>query len=111
MDREKQIEEMARIICCTSHIPETTCKTCCSIVFGRIPEKCEYRDFVTQFIDVGYGNVRQAVKEFAEKLKADLNNAYVNATTPFQAGKNAGLDNALILIDERIEKSCGKGET
>lgn len=55
--------------------------------------------------------ITQTVKEFAEKLKADLNNAYVNATNPFQAGKNAGIDNALILIDECIEKSCVKGES
>lgn len=50
----------------------------------------------------GYGNMKEAVKEFAEKLKAELNNAYVNATTPFQAGKNAGLDVALMFIDELI---------
>ncbi len=66
-------------------------------------------DSAKKLANAGYGNIEQAIREFAEELKADLNNAYVNATTPFQAGKNAGLDNALILIDELFKELYGEG--
>ena len=68
-----------------------------------------HRELVAEaLVNKGYGDVKQAQMEVLEKLKADLNNAYVNATTPFQAGKNAGLDNACNCIDELIKEVRGE---
>lgn len=78
MDKEKEIEEMRknagcyfadinktcaemRKICEETHTSSfEECENCCTY------EECEL------LVDAGYGNVKQAVKEFAEKLKEQM---------------------------------------
>lgn len=56
MDKEKEIEEMAKELHCATSESFISCRKIARILV----ERC------------GYGNVEQAVKEFAEKLKAEL---------------------------------------
>lgn len=61
MDKEKEIEEIAKVIC-----PNIwTCEVC-TIKHGR----CTNKLLSERIINAGYGNIKQAVKEFAEKLKS-----------------------------------------
>lgn len=61
MNKEKEIEEMARISA-TLNICEFKCFECPNI-------SCEVKARVQRLQNAGYGNVKQAIKEFAEKLK------------------------------------------
>lgn len=69
MDKEKEIEEMAKF-CCIHKNRE--CKTCCTYVGGVCIEHCAYHSFAERLQEAGYGNVKQSVREFAEKLKEEL---------------------------------------
>lgn len=68
MNKEKEIERMAKVLCDS---PNRDCNTCHTYLHGRLRENCEYISFANKFISMGYGNVKQAVKEFAEKLKEE----------------------------------------
>lgn len=76
MDKQKEIEEMAKKICKSSSVGCNfpTCNKC------GIKDTCKARIYATRAIKAGYGNVRQAVKEFAEKLKNEC--AYPTTACP-----------------------------
>lgn len=60
MEKEKQIEEMIKIT--DSHnCPKGQC-----FKFGYSCNRCK----IETLINAGYGNIKEAVKEFAEKLKS-----------------------------------------
>lgn len=62
MDKQKEIEEMRQVMA------EYSCgKKCTPSCEKR--GYCHIERFIENLIDNGYGNVKQAVKEFAEKLK------------------------------------------
>lgn len=65
MNNENEIERMAKNICKSSlagcNFP--TCSKC------GIKDTCKARIYATRAVNAGYGNVKQAVKEFEEKLK------------------------------------------
>lgn len=58
MDKEKEIEEMAKELHCATNESFISCRKIARILVERR----------------GYGNVKQAVKEFVEKVKAEVNN-------------------------------------
>ena len=66
--------------------------------------------YAKELTTAGIGDKKQAVKEFCDRLRNDLRCDYVNATTPFQSGKNAGVFNALILIEELFTELYGAEE-
>lgn len=61
MDKEKEIEEMARDLD----------KNCLAFTFGYSIETTTIK-FAEMLINAGYGNVKQAVKEFAEAVLKEL---------------------------------------
>lgn len=63
MDKEKEIEEMAKIFCSIS----IECKCCQNLGFSK--DRCGAIYCMRKLSKAGYGNVKQAVKEFAEELK------------------------------------------
>ncbi len=67
MDKEKEIEEMAHRSSACEH-PDRHCLK----RYGDCSE-CSVYSICEDLIDAGYGNVKQAVKEFAEELKAEIN--------------------------------------
>lgn len=60
MDKEKEIEELAEELEKGKEYPYITTPT----------------EMAERLVIVGYGNVKQAVKEFAEKLKNYIKNKY-----------------------------------
>lgn len=68
MEKEKQIEEMIKIT--DSHnCPKGQC-----FKFGYSCNRCK----IETLVNAGYGNVKQAVKEFAERVKAKF---YANSVS------------------------------
>lgn len=65
MDKERQIEEMAKKICKSSsagcNFP--TCTKC------GIKETCKACLYATRAINAGYGDTKAGVREFAEKVE------------------------------------------
>lgn len=60
MDKEKEIEEMARVMCPTAEY--ISCDKC-------VAKKCTPQMYAAILCGADYGNVKQAVKEFAEETK------------------------------------------
>lgn len=58
MDKEKEIEEMAKAMC-----------KGCSMIECKPDEHCYVYPPAERAVNAGYGNIKQAVKEFAEKLE------------------------------------------
>lgn len=83
MDKEKEIEKMAHAI-----------KTSQSAAGYYFPTKVALR-MARGLSDAGYGDVRAAVKEFAEKLKDRNGNSYHVVTISYES------------IDKLIEEMCG----
>lgn len=78
MDKEKEIEEFAKKFC-AYRSEKRNCKTCCTYLYGYCVENCPYLKISEELINSGYGNVKQAVKGFAEKLKASFYNMEYSA--------------------------------
>ncbi|MCM1437764.1 MAG: hypothetical protein NC131_00940 [Roseburia sp.] len=64
MDKEKEIEEMARILGGCKHF--SSCAQCDEATASK---SCWDREKATILYNVGYGNVKQAVKEYKEEIK------------------------------------------
>lgn len=70
MEKEKQIEEMAKVLC--SLIKDGIRKDCekCYFKHDGYRHTCKFRKRAIKLYKAGYGNIKEAVKEFAEKLKS-----------------------------------------
>lgn len=68
MEKEKQIEEMAKVLC--SLIKDGIRKDCekCYFKHDGYRHTCKFRKRAIKLYKAGYGNVKEAVKEFAEGL-------------------------------------------
>lgn len=64
MEKEKKIEELAEAIYKSGVAIEGT-----DIAFGLYDTDTHFHRMAAKLYDAGYGNVKEAVKEFAEKLK------------------------------------------
>ena len=66
MEKEKQIEEMARAICGNSYNPKTG-------ICDKSDIKCDFSCVAylksKRMYALGYGNVKEALKDFAERVK------------------------------------------
>lgn len=92
MDKEKEIEEMSTTI--ISNADENLI-SCSLFTAQKISE---------WLVNAGYGNVNQAVKEFAEKLKAEINDLPKEALT-FSIRHQAPE-----LIDKTFKELYGEGD-
>lgn len=72
MDKEKEIEEMAKVMY-RHYCKDDKCGEC------KQPNCLGYCRAV-QLYNAGYGNVKQTIKEFAERLKMDLAELEIEST-------------------------------
>ena len=65
MDKEREIESMAKKICKNTSVGCNfpTCMKC------GIKDTCKARIYATRAIEAGYGDTKQAVRGFAEKVR------------------------------------------
>lgn len=63
-EKQKQIEKMAKVLC---HNNVETCTKCYEL--GADKKACHFQKITTQLYNAGYGDTKQAVREFAKKLK------------------------------------------
>lgn len=64
MEKEKKIEELAEAIYKSGVAIEGT-----DIAFGLYDTDTHFHRMAAKLYDAGYGNVKEAVKEFAERVK------------------------------------------
>lgn len=95
MDKQKEIEKMAFSICPMPQVGEyiTDCSKC------GYNGDCPRQKYAKKFIEKGYGNVRAAVKEFAESVKMAFYHEFEELISSIMADK----------IDELVKEVCGNG--
>lgn len=112
MEKEKQIEEMAEALC--RLIKDGDIKGCESCYFRHDGYECtcKYRKYAIQVHDAGYGNVKEAVKEFAKKLKKRVEEAKTDIVPEgcdmyFENGAICCEVIIFLKMDELIKEVCG----
>lgn len=118
MDKEKQIEEMAKLMFAAD------CSMCVSEAcpaFGRgiLKEEkftCNNYLLAKALYNAGYGNVKEALKDFAERVKAKIEadkytpeivKEYYEQEAKECEYYNWGLNHAQIIIDFFVKEVCG----
>lgn len=96
MDKQQEIEKMAFSICPMPQAGEyiTDCSKC------GYNGDCPRQKYAKKFIEKGYGNVRAAVKEFAERVKTGIFCELADDLTFKKAGR----------IEKIINEVCGDGD-
>ena len=96
MDKQKEIEKMAFSICPMPQAAEyiTDCTKC------GYNGDCLRQKYAKKFMEKGYGNVRAAVKEFAESVKMAFYQEFEELIPSIMADK----------IDELVKEVCGDGD-
>lgn len=92
MNEEQQIKEMAINLCGRKDFSNM-----CPYSGEECDYSCTYIDDADNLVCAGYGNVNEAVKEFAERLKKKK----VNLTTHLRMED---------VIDEAVKDFCGENE-
>ena len=107
MNREEQIKEMARALCGYSYNAET----------GYCNKSDEECDFMCppylkskRIYSLGYGDTKQAVKEFAERVKARF---YANSVSRMKGYKekivcDLTVDEFNEEINDLVKEVCGE---
>ena len=102
---DKEMEKIAKIMC--KHPEVKTCKEC--------GYTCRARADAFKLVKTGYGNIEQAVKEFAEELKQEINDLFVleykgktEKQLYIRKGMEEGLKMAIEITDQLIKKKFGK---
>lgn len=93
MDKQKEIEEMAFSICPMPQAAEyiTDCAKC------GYNGDCPRQKYAKKFMEKGYGDVRAAVKEFAESVKMAFYHEFEELIPSIMADK----------IDGIVKEICG----
>ena len=96
MDKQKEIEKMAFSICPMPQAAEyiTDCTKC------GYNGDCLRQKYAKKFMEKGYGNVRAAVKKFAESIKMAFYHEFEELIPSTMADK----------IDELVKEVCGNGD-
>ena len=96
MDKQKEIEKMAFSICPMPQAAEyiTDCTKC------GYNGDCLRQKYAKKFMEKGYGDVRAAVKEFAESVKMAFYYEFEELIPSTMADK----------IDELVKETCGDGD-
>lgn len=93
MEKEKKIEELAEAIYKSGVAIEGT-----DIAFGLYDTDTHFHRMAAKLYDAGYGNVKEAVKEFAELVKIAFHYEFNDLIpAPILSKK----------IDELIKEVCG----
>ncbi len=113
MEKEKQIEEMARALCGKSYNAE---KGFCNKFDTECDFMCNAYMKSKRVYALGYGNVKEAVKEFAERVKKriEIDKYTPEITKDYDEEDknnceyyNLGLNHAQIIIDFFVKEVCG----
>ena len=96
MDKQKEIEKMAFSICPMPQAAEyiTDCTKC------GYNGDCLRQKYAKKFMEKGYGNVRAAVEDVAERIKMAFYYEFDELIPSTMADK----------IDELVKEVCGNGD-
>lgn len=96
MDKQKEIEKIKTIMGCDYDY----CESC----YTHSRKSCSLRPIAERLVDAGYGDVRAAVKEFAEKFKTRF--FFIMATNMRSPIYQCTGDE----IDRLVNEVCGDGD-
>ena len=99
MNKTKEIEEMAKYFCGRRN---RICKLCCSFTGGVCVENCKFLQFSKDLHNAGYGNIKQAVKEFAELLDNKAQDLNGDSWDEYNEGFKRGVEETLFLMYDLI---------
>ncbi len=112
MEKEKKIEELAEAIYKSGVAIEGT-----DIAFGLYDTDTHFHRMAAKLYDAGYGNVKEAVKEFAERVKKriEIDKYTPEITKDYDEEDknnceyyNLGLNHAQIIIDFFVKEVRGE---
>ena len=112
MEKEKQIEEMARALCGNSYNAE---KGYCNKFDTECDFQCSAYLKSKRVYALGYGNTKEALKDFAERVKAKIEadkytpeivKEYYEQEAKECEYYNWGLNHAQIIIDFFVKEVC-----
>lgn len=89
MDKQKEIEKIKTILGCDYDY----CESC----YTHSKKSCTLRPMAERLVEAGYGDVRAAVKEFAESVKMAFYYEFDELIPSTMADK----------IDELVKEVCG----
>ncbi len=101
MDKEKEIEDIGKMFC---GYQDRKCKLCCTYLYGQCVETCPYLKFAEKFCNAGYGNVKQAIKEFAEEFYKRCN----EQLKPLLCEYGEGANDVLHIFTEFFNEFCSE---
>ena len=96
MNKAQQIEEMAEVLRNSIAYDKTT-----AIEYGYT--SIFYQESAEALVNAGYGNVKQAVKEFAERLKKEIIEGDGTCLDEYDIGKQDGYNSACEHHRQAIE--------
>ena len=108
MNKEEQIEEMAKAIYKSGVAIDAT-----DIAFGLYDTDTHFHRMATKLYAGGYGNVKQAVKEFAEKLKEKVEKAEEEIVPKgcdhyFKNGAMCCQSIIFLILEDLVKEVCGE---
>lgn len=98
MEKEKQIEDLAKVLC--RLIKDGDIKGCESCYFRHDGYECtcKYRKYAIQVYEAGYGNVKEAARECLKILHSI---GGCDATEEWSKGFDAAIDEAYKEISDK----------
>lgn len=94
MNKEKEIEDMAKELHCATNESFISCRKIARILVERR----------------GYGNVKQAVKEFAENIIELLDEMGMERSSEYNDGYDDGVADCITNIKSRLTELYGADE-
>lgn len=108
MNNEQEIEEMAKVLFESGVALDAT-----DFAFG-VDGDDHFTRLAIKLVNAGYGNVKQAVKEFAERLKKEIIEGGGTCLDEYDIGKQDGYNSACEhhrqAIDDLITELYGADE-
>lgn len=94
-------DDFGKHLLCTEN-----CKEC------NLQPLCEYRgeqnvNLALHLMDAGYGNVKQAIKEFIKRVNDELENSVMESSSKFNDGYNDCIFDTRCLLDNLFKELYG----
>lgn len=103
MDKQKEIEKMAFSVCKVQNEYEsiTSCEKC------GYTGICRNQEYAEEFIKKGYGDVRAAVKEFADKVLSKIYSALDYCPNDYDEAYHECFSDLRDYINDLVKEMCG----
>ncbi|MCH5315437.1 MAG: hypothetical protein J1E81_05950 [Eubacterium sp.] len=98
IDEQKAITEMAILLFNCDACITWPCENC---ILAK-DEACSHRNDALRLVNAGYGNIRQALTEFAERIKMKIERKTDNVYKDFATGR---YESITFLVDKVLKET------